>query len=130
MLIFQLIASLLENMAKLKTGAAIGIGAGLAAAAVAAALGSYLLTGKRATKTKKVLKSWMLKAKGEVLEQLEGLQEVGEETYNKAVDQVAKKYSQMAGVTKAEVDEMAADLKKHWKTVSKVAISKAKKLAK
>ena len=106
----------------------MGIGAGLAAAAVAAALGSYLLTGDRAAKTKKVLKSWVLKAKGEVLEQLEGLQEVSEEVYDKTVDQVAKKYSAMAGVSKAEVEEMASDLKKHWKIVAK-GIAKVKKAA-
>lgn len=106
-------------MNKLKTGAAIGLGAGLAAAAVGAALGSYLLTGKRATKTKRVLKSWMLKAKGELLEQLEGLQDVGEKAYDDAVDQVTAKYSKMSGVAQEEVDDMAAELKKQWKLVNK-----------
>ncbi len=116
-------------MAKLKTGAAIGLGAGLAAAAVGAALGSYLLSGDRKTKTKKVLKSWMLKAKGEVLEQLENAGEIGEDAYCMAVDQVAEKYSKMSGVAKDEVDEMAAELKKQWKLVAK-ELSKVNKLAK
>lgn len=107
----------------------MGLGAGLAAAAVGAALGSYLLTGKRAAKTKKVLKSWMLKAKGEVLEQLENAGEVGEEAYYDAVDQVALKYSKMSGVAKDEVDEMAKELKKQWKLVSK-GLKQVKKLAK
>ncbi len=115
-------------MAKLKTGAAVGLGAGLAAAAVGAALGSYLLTGKRATQTKKVLKSWMLKAKGELLEQLEQASSVGEDMYDKAVDQIAAKYSKMAGVTQSEVDDMAKELKKQWKLVAK-GLDKAKKLA-
>jgi len=106
-------------MAKLKTGAALGLGAGLAAAAVAAAVGSYLLTGKRTTKTKRVLKGWMLKAKGELLEQLEKAGDVGEDMYYKAVDQVATKYSKMSGVAKDEVDDMAAELKKQWKLVAK-----------
>lgn len=97
----------------------MGVGAGMAAAAVGAALGSYLLTGKRADKTKRVLKGWMLKAKGELLEQLEKAGDVGEEVYYKAVDQVAAKYSKMAGVTQKEVDDMATELKKQWKTVSR-----------
>ena len=116
-------------MGKLKTGAAIGLGAGLAAAAVGAALGSYLLTGKRAGKTKRALKSWMLKAKGELLEQLEKAGDVGEEMYYQAVDQVVEKYSKMSGVAQGEVDDMAAELKKQWKLVAK-ELKKAKKLTK
>lgn len=106
-------------MSKLKTVTAIGIGAGLAAAAIGAAVGSYLLTGSRAAKTKRVLKGWMLKAKGEILEQLEKAGDVGEEMYYQTVDQVAAKYSKMAGVAQDEVDDMAAELKKQWKLVAK-----------
>lgn len=106
-------------MGKLKTSAAIGLGAGLAATAVGAALGSYLLTGKRVTKTKRVLKGWMLKAKGEILEQLEKAGDVGEKMYYQAVDQVAAKYSRMSGVAQNEVDDMTAELKKQWKLVAK-----------
>ena len=116
-------------MAKLKTATAVGLGAGLAAAAVGAAVGSYLLTGKRAAKTKRVLKGWMLKAKGEVLEQLENAEDVGEEMYYRAVDKVAAKYSKMAGVAQNEVDDMAGELKKQWKLVNK-GLKQAKKLAK
>ena len=107
----------------------MGLGAGLAATAVAAALGNYLLTGKRAVKTKRILKSWMLKAKGELLEQLEKTGGVGEGMYNQTVDQIAAKYSKMAGVAQNEVDEMAAELKKQWKVVNK-GLKKVKKLAK
>ena len=116
-------------MAKLKTAAAVGLGAGVAAAAVAAALGSYLLTGKRGAKTKRVLKSWMLKAKGELLEQLENAGNVGQEMYEQAVDQVAKKYAKMSGVGQKELKEMAMELKKQWKLVNK-GLAKVKKLAK
>lgn len=116
-------------MGKLKTAAAVGLGAGLAAAAVGAALGSYLLTGKRATKTKKVLKGWMLKAKGELLEQLENAGNVGQEMYENAVNQVAKKYAKMSGVSQKELDEMVMELKKQWKLVNK-GLAKVKKLAK
>jgi vacuolar-type H+-ATPase subunit H len=116
-------------MGKLKTGAAIGLGAGLAAAAVAAALGSYLLTGRRATKTKRVLKGWMLKAKGELLEQMENAGEVGQDMFNDAVDRIVKKYSKMAGVGEKELNEMAAELKKQWKVVEK-GLKHVKKIVK
>ncbi len=106
-------------MAKLKTGSAIGLGAGLAAAAIGAAVGSYLLTGKRAAKTKRMLKGWMLKAKGEVLEKLEMAGDVSEEMYYKAVDEMADKYSKVSGVAQEEVDELATELKKQWKVVNK-----------
>ncbi len=116
-------------MSKLKTGAAMSLGAGLATAAVAAALGRYLLTGARAAKTKKVLKGWVLKAKGELLEQLENAGNVGEDMYYKAVDQIAVKYGKMAGVAQSEVDDMTKELKKQWKVVNK-GLGKVKKLAK
>ena len=116
-------------MSKIKTATAMGLGAGMAAAAVAAALGSYLLTGKRATKTKRVLKGWMLKANGELLEQLEKSENFGQEMFNDAVNKIAAKYSKMSGVTQKEVDEMVVELKKQWKLVEK-GMAKAKKLTK
>ena len=59
----------------------IGIGVGLTAAAVAAA-GAYFLHGsKNAAKNKKTVKSWMLKAKAEVLEKLEDAKEMSQEEY-------------------------------------------------
>lgn len=116
-------------MSKLKTATAMGLGAGLAAAAIGAALGSYLLTGKRTTKTKKVLRGWMLKAKGELLEQLEKAGNVGEDMYYQAIDQIVAKYSKVSGVAQNEVDDMARELKKQWKIVAR-GLDKAKKLAK
>jgi|SRR3989344_3703470 len=116
-------------MSKLKTATAVGLGAGLAVAAVGAALGSYLLSGPRAKNTKRVLRGWMLKAKGEILEKLEKAGDVGEDMYYQAVDQVSAKYSKMSGVAQNEVDDMANELKKQWKLVAK-GLNKAKKLAK
>lgn len=113
----------------MKTGSAMSLGAGLAAAAIGAALGSYLLTGKRAAKTKRVLKGWVLKAKGELLEQLENMEDLSQEAYEKAVDKVAAKYKKVSGVTQEEVDDMAMELKKQWKNVNK-GLKTVKKLAK
>lgn len=113
----------------IKTSKAMGLGAGMAAAAVAAALGGYLLSGKRGVKTRKQLKSWMLKAKGELLEKLETMKDVGQEAFNDSVDALVSKYSKVAGVSKEELEEMAVELKKQWKLVNK-GLNKVKKMAK
>ena len=60
-----------KKNAKAATKKNVGIGVGLTAAAVAAA-GAYFLYGsKNAAQNRTKVKSWMLKAKAEVLEKLE-----------------------------------------------------------
>lgn len=103
----------------MRTGRAIGLGAGLAAATVAAAVGGYFLTGNRAAKTKRIIKSWMLKARAEVMEQIESLQDIGQDTYENIVETVADKYSKIAGVSRDEIDDLVRDLKKQWKVIAK-----------
>ncbi len=67
-----------------------GIVAGMVALS-AAAVGTYYLYGhKDAKKYRSAVKGWMLKAKGEVLEELEKAKEVTETTYESAVDTIAK----------------------------------------
>ena len=69
-------------------------------ATVAAAIaGTYFLYGsKNATKNRKKIKSWTLKAKGEILEQLESLSEVNEKIYHKIVDEVSDKYQALKNI--------------------------------
>lgn len=116
-------------MAKKKsnhTGAkvALGIGAGLA---VAAAAGTAWLYGtEKGRKTKKKLSSWMLKAKGEVLEKIEKMGDVTEEKYHAAVGQVMNKYKKMKNVSASEVAVLEADLKKHWKNIYSMVSPKKK----
>lgn len=94
-----------------KTGAKVGVGLGLAAAAIA---GAFYLYGKEGAKRRAKIRGWALKAKGEVLEKLENLKDVNEETYNKVVDTVAEKYKKAKGVDLAEVTALVADMKRHW----------------
>ena len=78
---------------------ALGIGALAALSA-----GAYFLYGTKEGAKKRVkIKGWMLKAKGEVLEKLETLKEVNEETYNVVVDTVMKKYSGLKNIDQKEV---------------------------
>ena len=119
-----------------------------AAAAAAAAAGAYWFYGaKDAAKHRKSAKSWMLKARAEVLEAVETIVdkmgEIDKDTYLEIVDRVVKQYTGMKGVTSSEVAQMAKDLRGAWahmqaaskqtknagKTAKK-AVKKVKKAAK
>lgn len=104
----------------------------VATAAVAAVAGAVFLYGTEAGKKKrKQIKSWTLKAKGEVLEKLEKAKEVNEQVYHDVVNAVAKKYEQVKTIDLNEVAEFATELKKHWKNIkSSLKETPAKKPAK
>lgn len=94
---------------------------GLASIALlTAAAGAYMLYGsKNASKNRTVIKGWMLKAKGEILEKLEQLKEVDEEKYHKIIDGVTKKYAPLAHVGKTELEALVKETKGHWKNIKK-----------
>jgi hypothetical protein len=97
------------------TGAKVAVGVGMLAAVAA---GAYFLYGTKEGAKKRVkIRGWMLRAKGEVLEKMENLKEVNEETYNTLIHSVAKKYEGLKNIDKAEVDALVSDLKKHWKNI-------------
>lgn len=109
--------------------------AGILGVAAAAAAGTYFLYGsKDAKKNRQKVQGWMFKAKGEVMDKLEKLKEVDEEIYNKVVDTVLSKYNQAKSIDAGDVQVMAADLKKHWKSIKaslspKKVVKKAAKKA-
>ena len=110
----------------------IGVGVGLTAAAVAAA-GAYFLYGsKNAAKNRKAVKSWMLKAKAEVLEKLEDAKEMTQEEFQELVAGVAGTYSAVKSASKAEVKAFKDEMMDSWKAIEKTAKPKkaAKKAAK
>ena len=117
-------------MAKKKskhTGAkvALGIGAGLAIAGAAGA--AWLYGTDKGKQTKKKLESWMLKAKGEVMEKIERMDDVTEKAYHKAVADVMKKYKKAKNVSTPKVVKLEKELKKHWKSLAKKVKKPAKK---
>jgi len=98
----------------------------------AAAIGAYYLYGsKNAPKNRAKVKGWMLKAKGEVLEQLEHAEDVSESMYMTAVDAVVKKYNAVKTIDQAEVASFLNEMKDHWtgikKSVKTVGKGKSKK---
>lgn len=101
----------------IKTVAGVGVGLALVAAAAA---GTYFLYGtKEGTKKRKKIKGWMLKAKGEILEQIENLKDLNEKVYREIVDTVADRYRKLKNVDTKELDSMVKELKSHWKHIQK-----------
>ncbi len=99
-------------------GAIVAGIAGLTAAAVGA---YYLYGSKNAPKNRAQVKGWMLKAKGEVLEKLEGVQDISESVYATAVDAVAKKYQSLKNVDAQELESFITNMKAHWSGIKKSA---------
>lgn len=96
----------------------VATGVGLAAASVAAVAGGYMLYGsKDASKNRKKVKGWMLKAKGEILEKIESLENISEDKYHAIVDTVSQKYGAVKNVDGAELAALVSDAKKHWKVM-------------
>ncbi|PJE64348.1 MAG: hypothetical protein COU90_02760 [Candidatus Ryanbacteria bacterium CG10_big_fil_rev_8_21_14_0_10_43_42] len=94
-----------------------GVGIGLAALAAAAA-GAYFLYGKNGVKNRKKVKSWMFKMRAEVQDNIEKMQDVSKESYNRVVDETARHYSALKQVDRKELDQMVRELKGHWKSIS------------
>lgn len=108
----------------------IAISAGVAAMAAA----SYFLFGPKGTQNRKKLKGWMIKMKGEVIEEIERLKEVSEPAFHAAVDTIAAKYAKYGKVPSAEIASLAKELKKSWKSITntkkKKVIPKKKSISK
>jgi hypothetical protein len=93
------------------------IGLSLAALAAAAA-GTYFLYGtKKGAASRKKIKGWMLKAKGEILEKMESLKEINEQVYNKIVEEVKAGYLKAKKIDAKDMEEFVKEMKKHWKGI-------------
>ncbi len=102
----------------------LGIGVGLTTAAVAA-VGAYFLYGsKDAAKNRKKVKSWALKAKGEVLEALENAEKITEGEFRELVDGVVATYAKGQKLTKRELAEFKAEMADNWQDLVKSGVTK------
>ncbi|MEK7095531.1 MAG: hypothetical protein AAB917_02620 [Patescibacteria group bacterium] len=100
-----------------RSGVVLGLGV---AAVAAAAAGAYFLYGSaKGPARRKALKSWMVKMKGEVMEEVEKMQDLSEELYHAAIDKVKEKYSQMKEIDATELEAVVKRLKGHWKDIKK-----------
>lgn len=111
-------------MAKKQTTSTTGLTVALGAAALASA-GAYLLYGsKSAKKNRQKVKSWVLKAKAEVLEQIENVKQLDTEEYKGVVDTVLARYKGAQGVAERELKALGTELKGHWGDLTKASTKK------
>lgn len=102
--------------------------AGTVIAALAAS--AYFFFGPKGKKNRQYAKAWAIKMKGDVVEKFEKAREITEPVYHEIIDTVAKEYKKNKKAGQAEIDELANDLKKHWKALNKLASGNKKKPAK
>lgn len=102
------------------------IGASLAGLAASA----YFLFGPKGKKHRQQAKAWAIKMKGEVVGKLEAAREITEPVYLEIIDTVAREYKKGKKASQPEIDALAADLKKHWNSMSKLAITAKQDIAK
>ncbi len=100
---------------------------GVALAGLAAT--TYFFYGPKGKTHRRHLQAWAIKMKGDVIGRLEKAKEVTESAYHNIIDSVAKEYAKDSKIAKNEIHSLAKDLKKHWKTISKV-VKKTKKSSK
>jgi hypothetical protein len=101
----------------------LGMAVGLSA--VAAAVGAYFMYGsKKAAKNRKAVKSWMFKAKADVLEALENTQDMSKKEYEKLIDAVSVSYSNIASASRADMAAFKKEMKEHWLEIAKTAVPK------
>lgn len=117
-------------MAHKKDGGGKAVMAGIVGL-TAAAIGAYYLYGhKDAEKNRAKVKGWMLKAKGEVLDELEKVQDVTESVYMAAVDAVAKRYNELKNIDADDLEAFIKEMKDHWHGIKKTMSSKPAKQVK
>lgn len=116
-------------MKKKSHNGALKVGLGMAAVS-ALALGAYYLSEKDGAKNRKKVKAWMLKAKAEVLEQVENAKEISLDAYNEAVEKVAAKYKKMEGINPLDIAAFVSELKSSGKAATGGMKKKAKGVVK
>ncbi len=100
---------------------------GVAAAAVGAAAAGFFLYGPKGAENRQKIRGWTLKAKGEVLEKLEDAKDLSDESYDAIVDTVTARYAKLKKVGEEEAGKLNKELKKHWKSIKKMASEQSTK---
>jgi len=79
--------------------------------------GGYFLYGPQGKDNRKQIKSWMIKARGDMLAEIEKMKEVTKENYDASVDKISAKYSKLKDVGEKDIDMLRKDLKKYWNQI-------------
>ncbi len=92
----------------------VGMGAGLAAAATAGAAAYWLYGAKHSAQHRKIAKSWMLKARAEMLDAVEKINDIDKAQYLALAQKVLTQYGGKAGASTAQMNAMMQDFKNAW----------------
>ncbi len=109
---FKLIMAEDNKQGESHTGLIAGITAALAAGAV-------YFYGDDGEEHRKKLRSWVLKTKGDILEQLEDAEEVSKEKYAEFVDKAVAKFAEERAEKEAEVELLRSELKGKWEVIKR-----------
>ncbi len=90
---------------------------GVLGASLAGLAAAYFFLGPKGKKHQRHAKAWAIKMKGEVIEKLEMARGVSEPVYREIIDSVAAEYKKGMRAGHKEINSLAQDLKKHWKTI-------------
>ena len=115
---------------KQKKSSHVGAIATVIAGLTAAAVGAYYLYGSDdAKKHRAKVKSWMLKAKAEVLEGLEHAKHMTKEEYEELVARVAKGYKGAKNASARELIDFGKDMHAYWKDIERATAKKTATVA-
>lgn len=90
--------------------------ASIATIAVFAGIGAYFLMDE---KKKKTVKKWIVDMKSDILKELRKLKEISEDQYNRIVDEVSEKYSNIKEIAEDEIKVIKKDLKNAFNKIVK-----------
>jgi hypothetical protein len=107
----------------------MAVGVSIAAALAAAAGAAFLYGTDSGKKKREEMKSWTLRMKADVMDKMEKMHEWSEDAYHTTIDSVAKKYEGMKSINPKDVAALVADMRDHWKSISKEIKSFAKEQA-
>jgi hypothetical protein len=83
----------------------------------AAAIGAVYLYGKNKERVQHKLRGWMLKVKGEVMEQAAEVEELTREKYEGIVDAAIDKYKDKKAIAAEEFEQARQQLKAQWSEI-------------
>ncbi len=108
-------------------------GKGLAASVgiIGAIATGYFLYGPKGAQHRKKVRAWTIKAKGEVLSELEKMKDVTEDSYAQTIEKITARYAKVKDIQPDEILAFGNELKRHWKSIQKqLKPTPAKKTAK
>ncbi|MFZ2682291.1 MAG: hypothetical protein WAZ14_04330 [Patescibacteria group bacterium] len=90
----------------------------VAAGALAATIGGlYLMSRSKKKSAAQTAQAWILRAKADVMDELQKIPHVTREAYTGIISAVLKRYENMKDVSKDELSGLKQDLEDQWKTV-------------